>query len=387
VRGRIPIAARRTAGAATTNTGEAPMSVQMNPRRSSRIVDAGRGLAALVGVVGLVAGVPLALATWVGSPLPAEVPTLSEVTGALRDSYIPDEFLVKALALVCWLVWVELVASLLVEAVAYARGRRAGHVPLAGGLQRGAARLVATVALLGAVFASRGMPLPGNLPGPARAPVAQPAVSVVSDDGWAAPTTGPDEATAPAPAPTYQVQRRDTLWDIAERHLGDPFRWQEIFRINQGCPQPDGRCLTDPDLIYAGWQLRLPADAVGLGPATPPPKQAPAPGGAAEHDPSSSLAIEGGMVLIDDGGGPGADGGDVLLVADGAPGAATHSFDGMVLLPGPGADDGGLVPGEPGTLAGPEPGRSDDRGPGGDDELASPAPPAGAPAPPAGRHE
>ncbi|HET6774247.1 MAG TPA: LysM peptidoglycan-binding domain-containing protein [Acidimicrobiales bacterium] len=364
------------------------MSVQMNPRRSGRIVDAGRGLAALVGVVGLVAGVPLALATWIGSPLPAEVPTLSEVTGALRDSYIPDEFLVKALALVCWLVWIELVASLLVEAVAYARGRRAGHVPLAGGLQRGAARLVATVALLGAVFASRGMPQPGNLPGPPPAPVAQPAASVVIDDGRAAPTTGPDEAAAPAPALTYQVQRRDTLWDIAERHLGDPFRWQEIFRINQGCPQPDGRCLTDPDLIYAGWQLRLPADAVGLGPAAPPPppaKRAPVPGGPGEQDPSS-LAIEGGMVLIDDGGDPGAGGADVLLVVD-DPGVATHSFDGMVLLPAAGADDGGLVPGEPGTLAGPEPGRSDDRDRGSDDELASPAPPAGASAPPAGRHE
>ena len=365
------------------------MSVQKNPSSSSRIVDAGRGLVALVGAMGLVVGVPLALATWIGSPLPAEVPTLSEVTDALRDSYIPDEFLVKALALVCWLVWIELVASLLVEAVAYARGRRAGHVPLAGGLQRGAARLVATVALLGAVFAGRGMPQPGNLPGPPPPPVAQPAVSVAIDHGQAAPGTAPDEAAAPAPAPTYQVQRRDTLWDIAERHLGDPFRWQEIFQINQGCPQPDGRCLTDPDLIYAGWQLRLPADAVGLAPATPPPppaKQAPTPGGTAEHDPSSSLAIEGGMVLIDDGG-TGAGGGDVLLVGEGAPGAVTHGYDGMVLLPGPGGSDGGLVPGEPGVLAGAEPGDVDGRGAGGDDELASPAPPGGAPAPPAGRDE
>jgi hypothetical protein len=127
---------------------------------------------------------------------------------------------------------------------------------------------------------------------------------------------------------------------------------------------------------------------VGLGPAAPPPppaKQAPVPGGPWEHDPSS-LAIEGGMVLIDDGGDPGAGGADVLLVVD-DPGVATHSFDGMVLLPAAGADDGGLVPGEPGTLAGPEPGRSDDRDRGSDDELASPAPPAGASAPPAGRHE
>jgi hypothetical protein len=381
VRGRIPTAARRTAAAATTNTGEAPMSVQKSSSSPSRIADAGRGLVALVGVVGLVAGVPLALATWVGSPLPAEVPSLSEVTAALRDSYVPDEFLVKALALVCWLVWIELVASLLVEAVAYVRGRRAGQVPLAGGLQRGAARLVATVALLGVVFASRGLQQPGGLPGRPPAPIAQPAVSVVIDHGQAAPGAAPGETAAPAPALTYQVQRRDTLWDIAERHLGDPFRWQEIFQINQGCPQPDGRCLTDPDIIHAGWQLRLPADAVGVGPAPPAPppaKQAPAPGGAPGHDPSS-LVIEGGMVLIDDGAAPAAGGGDVLLVGERAPGGVTHGDDGMVLLPGPGAGDGGPVPGEPGVLAGADPAT--------DDELASPGPPTGTTAPPPGRHE
>ena len=29
----------------------------------------------------------------------------------------------------------------------------------------------------------------------------------------------------------YEVQRHDTLWDIAERHLGDPIRWREIFEL------------------------------------------------------------------------------------------------------------------------------------------------------------
>ena len=79
-----------------------------------------------------------------------------------------------------------------------------------------------------------------------------------------------DAPPAPAaPAPVYEVQRRDTLWDIAERHLGDPFRWQEIFQLNQGRPQADGTCLIDPDLIYVGWKLDLPADAFGLTPAAP----------------------------------------------------------------------------------------------------------------------
>ncbi len=267
----------------------------------------------------------------------------------------------KALALVCWVVWFELTVSLLVEAVAYVRGRKAGAVPLAGGLQRGAARLVAGVALLGAVLASKG--LPGSGPTHPLAPSAQPVVAFVVDDGKAAgdATSLASPASAAAALPVYEVQRRDTLWDIAETHLGDPFRWPEIFQINQGCPQSDGGCLTDPDLIYPGWQLQLPADAVGLTPAAPPPAaEAPAPAPAAPAAPQESMAIEGGMVLIDDGARPD----DVVLASDAQPGGTT-AFDGMVLLPDDPAPPG--RPDEP-ILAGPP----------ADDEVAGPPrPPAG----------
>jgi hypothetical protein len=54
-----------------------------------RAADVVRGLVAVVGTVGLVVGVPVALAMAVGSPLPAEVPGLSDVTDALRDTDIP----------------------------------------------------------------------------------------------------------------------------------------------------------------------------------------------------------------------------------------------------------------------------------------------------------
>jgi hypothetical protein len=334
------------------------MSARTLPQ--NRAADVGRGLLSLVGVAVLVAGVPAALLAWVGSPLPAGIPSFSDVTDALRDTYIPDEFLVKALALVCWIVWFELTASLLVEAVAYVRGRKAGAVPLAGGLQRGAARLVAGVALLGAVVASKGMPTSGS--SHLLTPAADPVVALVIDDGKAAgdaaAAMNPAPVAAPAAVPVYEVQRRDTLWDIAEIHLGDPFRWPEIFQINEGCPQSDGRCLSDPDLILPGWRLQLPADAVGLAPAAPPaaegPAPAPAPPTAAPHD---SVAIEGGMVLIDDGGDAGA---DVLLASDAQ--AGTSTFDGMVLLP----DDG------------PAPERQDEpilAGPPADDEVAGGAPP------------
>jgi nucleoid-associated protein YgaU len=312
------------------------MGVQVSVPTTHRLADVGRGLAALAGVGLVVVGVPLALATWVGWPLPAAVPAPSEIADALRDTYIPDELLVKALAVVCWLVWIELVASLLVEAVAFVRGRKAGRVPLAGGLQRGAARLVAGVALLGAVFATRGVPEPASLAGQPYPPLVRPAVTITLTEA-PVPPPGFDDLAATTPeeeAPTYLVQRRDTLWDIAERHLGDPFRWQEIFLINEGCPQADGGCLTDPDLIHPGWELRLPGDAVGL---APPPAPEPPAAPAAPADPapeSPSLAIEGGMVLIDDGR-DAAGGGEAVLVSEGDGAATSHTFDGMVLLPSP----------------------------------------------------
>ena len=321
------------------------MSAQTIHTTHSRAGDVGRGLLSLVGVVALVVGVPAALITWVGSPLPAAMPSLSDVTDALSETYIPDEFLVKALALVCWLVWIELVASLLVEAVAYVRGRKAGPVPLAGGLQKGAARLIAGVALLGALAATKGL----SSPAPSSSglvPMVEPqVVALVLDDGKAAAEAAASAAQGvvpPAALPTYEVQRRDTLWDIAERHLGDPFRWTEIFQINEGCPQSDGGCLSDPDLIHPGWQLQLPADAVGLTPAAPAAPPAPP----APPTPQESVAIDGGMVLIDDEGSQG----DVLLVTDDAD---SGTGGGMVLLPdeppagdpsrpvlaGPGADE------------------------------------------------
>jgi hypothetical protein len=329
--------------------GDAHVSAHLQLDRPHRWSDAGRGLAALAGVAILVVGVPLALASWVGWPLPTEVPTLSQIGDALRDTYIPDEFLVKALAVVCWLVWIELVASLLVEAVAYVRGRKAGAVPFAGGLQRGAARLIATVALLGSLLASKGLSGSGGLGLLALAPpTSQPLVTLVADE----PPDEPEEQLGRAgaavgarlaPPPTYEVQRRDTLWDIAERHLGDPFRWQEIFRLNQGKVQPDGRCLTDPDLIYAGWRLELPDDAGGFAPAAPPaPPEPPAPPVPAP-DIARPTADEDGMVLLDDGRGPEGterpDGPEVVADAArvGVPEAHDDDDGGMVLLPDEGA--------------------------------------------------
>ena len=69
-------------------------------------------------------------------------------------------------------------------------------------------------------------------------------------------------AVAPEPKPeavTITVKRGDTLWGLARTHLGTGTRWKDIFDLNAGKAQPDGKRLTDPDLIVINWVLELPA--------------------------------------------------------------------------------------------------------------------------------
>src|SRR5689334_4391682 len=63
-----------------------------------------------------------------------------------------------------------------------------------------------------------------------------------------------------SPPRAYQVQRRDTLWALAERYLGDPLRYPEIIALNPTAVGPDNE-------IYAGTLLVMPPDATGLTPA------------------------------------------------------------------------------------------------------------------------
>ena len=78
------------------------------------------------------------------------------------------------------------------------------------------------------------------------------------------PLGGDNRITALAPEPepatvTVTVERGNTLWGLARTHLGTGTRYQEIFDLNRGKVQADGRTLRDPNLILIGWVLELPA--------------------------------------------------------------------------------------------------------------------------------
>jgi nucleoid-associated protein YgaU len=61
------------------------------------------------------------------------------------------------------------------------------------------------------------------------------------------------------------VQRGDTLWSLAARHLGNGLRWPELYRVNereivreqQRYPEAR-RAMQGPNWIYPGTTLTLP---------------------------------------------------------------------------------------------------------------------------------
>jgi DNA-binding SARP family transcriptional activator len=254
-----------------------------------------KGVVALVLLAGLVAGVPWALWHFVGWPLPHHVPSAAQVGRALNRQGIPAQTLVDALAVVVWLAWATLVASLLVEVPAALAGRHASRLPIAGLFQPVTGRLVAAVIVACLTLAPRpAHPGPPGSTAGAGLTARRPVAALVIRDTLTAnvtPASSPSITTAPvAPAAvsaaptlttsnaeptTYMVQRGDTLWGIAERELGDPLRWSEIYQLNEGRPQPDGATLTDPHWIDPGWTLLLPAPPSTVAPAPPMPAPTP----------------------------------------------------------------------------------------------------------------
>ncbi len=227
-----------------------------NPRR---ITDLVKGLVTFVAVTGFMIAIPVGLIRYIGWPVPTELPTLDQVAMGLRSSLDP-QLVIKTLAVLVWLAWAQLAIALIVETVAAIRGHASQHVPLLPGLQQLAARTVATIAVVAATL------------GPARAPAAFAETNppIVYEHTTPATTTGqanisgavPAEAAVVAHHVGYTVQRFDTLWDIAERTLGDPTRWRDIRQLNTGRTMADGTQFTEhTDHLTAGWELHLPPDA------------------------------------------------------------------------------------------------------------------------------
>lgn len=334
-------------------------------------IDRGReirlGVLGVLGIAVLVIGVPAALVAFVGYPLPRSAPSKDWLTQTVTAT-----LLIKVLACVLWVVWAHFVVCLLSEWRALRHGRLPSDVPLGGGSQLLARRLVAAALLLtGAATAfphhaggSSAVPRP---PVAAHQTVTATATTAAAHAGSStheSVATSAAERTAVEKATKYYVvepphgRRYDSLWDIAERTLKDPLRYKEIFALNKDRVQADGGSLVDANLIRPGWHLLLPADASGPG-VHVVQAQAPAhaadsvhPGGADDAHAGSGAVGSGVGAEAAGGAGGAVGGGSGGLSGGGGGGGGLHAGNtAPVLAPAVAAPGGAVATGSGGHLA------------------------------------
>jgi hypothetical protein len=243
-------------------------AVQVRQRTAGDVV---LGIAAVLALAALAIGVPVALISVFGVPIPHHFST------KFLTHQLDFMSVMRILAVLIWILWIQLVWCVLVEIRAAVRNVGVpGRVPLAGPTQSAAHRLV-TAALL--LFSATAALAPAISHAGA---TARPAHSITAQ---ARPgqqvNTAPQESAGPTNAhlpvhasPTAEkvyvvnppVGRfHESLWEIAQKHLGDGRRYREIFEMNKDKLQPDGTKLTIASLIRPGWVLRMPSDAHGPG--------------------------------------------------------------------------------------------------------------------------
>ena len=224
-----------------------------------------RGLLAFVVLLALVAGLPWALVHFVGWPLPDHIPTWDEIQATLLNP-MSAQFLLDVLAVLCWIVWFFFTVDVLRCTIDAARGITWPHVRPPGPLRGLAAALIGTIVLtlLGnrtqytppttsTALTSDFGPIAVVAPlTPGLAPTVVQPMAVVQQ------TTLTINRAAPAPPGTVHATEEvrlpqdgiyDSLWRVAERIYGDGNRWPELFQLNRGVEQPDGRALTNPNLV------------------------------------------------------------------------------------------------------------------------------------------
>lgn len=227
---------------------------------AGRLLRAAAGLAV---TAALLAGLPWGLARFTGSPLPRAWPRWQQVQGFLTAP-LTDSAIIRALADAAWLLWAVFAVSVIIETASAIRGQPAPRLPALAPAQALAAAL-AGATLMAALHAQKAAPRAAQ-PMPAELTSATTITAPLLPGQSAYPATAAatkaervssDTANASRPR-VYRVKEGDDLWAIAERYLGGGENWHQLYHLNEGRPQPDGRALADPGDIYPGWVLLIP---------------------------------------------------------------------------------------------------------------------------------
>lgn len=211
------------------------------------------GLLASLTILLLTVATPLALIAMGAAPWDLDLGDAGDLLRSPDDGHLA----VGLLAVTAWLAWVVMTVSIGIEIVARARGVRTPRLPALAAPQQAAGRLVALTSLL---FVAVPTVTPLLAPATAQGSSQVSEDTLIASAAVAADASPPHENDATPRAETetelttidHTVKRGETLWKIANQHLGDGARWREIFGINNAV-------LGDrPDFILPGTVLRVP---------------------------------------------------------------------------------------------------------------------------------
>ena len=200
----------------------------------------------------IVVVVPVALARVGGWPLPTTMPSIEGIANGLLNR-LEIGPVVKVLALGCWVSWVLVMWAIGAELAAVRTGRPPRHRRGLSPFQHVAMRVVG-----GLVMTVPG-PLLGGVAGatPIQQLPAMPSATSVHFSEVVAPTVEQVPGMK-----SVVVEPADSLFKLAEDHLGDPLRWREIWELNQGRTMDDGSTFSRPELIRPGWVLVVATEPV-----------------------------------------------------------------------------------------------------------------------------
>jgi DNA-binding SARP family transcriptional activator len=254
-----------------------PRAARPGQHRAASAAAPGRRLRAVTDITGaavLLAGLPWGLARLAGPPLPGHWPGWQQAR-QLAASPLSDGTAVTVLADAAWLLWAVFAVAVIAEVTAAACGRPVPRLPAIAPVQALAATLAGAIviaalhlprtaaraahpahAVLTAAVTTAAPLVPGphhagGLPGSAGDRLAIAGLDAACAAGTSGPA-GPGDRV-------HIVVAGDSLWDLARTYLGSGDRWQEIYDLNRGRPQPGGGTLTNPGRIYPGWDLLIPA--------------------------------------------------------------------------------------------------------------------------------
>ena len=221
----------------------------------------------VLGVITLSVVPPLILWVIFGNPVDL-LPSWNTIGDFLGDDRAqpPRDLVVPVITAALWFLWAAMMLLLLGSLLSVVAGIRMPHWRLPAPLHRILFGLAGSAAVT-LVTTPHAAPV-STVEAPATS-----AVPEVNQPGHTGLQPGTVTLLVGDARYEYEVKRGDTLSKIARRWLGDPDRWPEICRLNRHRHVADGARLTDCDLIYPGWQLRLPPDA--RPPATTPPEHPP----------------------------------------------------------------------------------------------------------------